>query len=104
MLEGETIKVGGVDKIVPPLNWKGCKKFYGVIASGALNSEAGADAMAGLIFAALVRNYPELTQDQMEEDMTPGEVMAALPVVLRLSGFVAGETPGGSAESQIGTA
>jgi hypothetical protein len=104
MLEGETIKVGGEDKIVPPLNWKGCKKFYGIIASGGLNSEAGADAMSGLIFAALVRNYPELTQDQMEDMMTPGEVMAALPVVLRISGFVAGETPGGSAKSRTGKA
>ena len=104
MIEGETIKVGGEDRIIPPLNWKGCKKFYGAIASGQLNSETGAEAMSGLIFAALVRNYPDMTQDEMEEKMSPGEVVAALPIVLRLSGFVSGENPGGSGESPNGTA
>ena len=97
MIDGETIKVGGEDKTIPPLNWKGCKKFYRAIAGGGLNDpEVGADAMSGIIYAALVRNYPELTQDQMEEAMTPGEVLAALPVVLRLSGFIQGEIQGGA--------
>jgi len=104
MIDGETIKVGGEDKVLPPLNWKGCKKFFGAIAEGGLSLVTGAETMVEMVHTALVRNYPELTIDQLEENASPGEIMTAIPVLLRLSGFVQGETPGGSVESPIGTA
>jgi hypothetical protein len=97
MIDGEKILVGGKEKVLPPLNWKACKKFFKEITGNKLNdADLGPDLMEELIHAALVRNYPEFTRENLEEDATFGEIKDALAILLRLSGFVPGETAGGS--------
>ena len=100
MLDGETIKVGGEDRVLPPLNWKACKKWFKAISEG---KSYDPEIMSGMLHSALVRNYPELTEDQMDEALTPTEMLTAIPVLLKLSGFTSGETLGGSKKSRIGT-
>jgi len=88
MPDGEKIMVGGEEMILPPLNWKSSRKFFKAVTSGALeNPDEAVDLMPELLFAALVRNYPELTQEALEDRITPGEVLAAIPILLRVSGF-----------------
>ena len=87
MIEGPTIKVGGEDKIMPPLNWKAVKTYWRELVAG--NPEG--ETISKVLHAALVRNYPDLTLEALEEAMSPGEVLAAFPLLVKISGFVPGE-------------
>ena len=88
MIEGVMIKVGGEEKTLPPLNWKAAKRFYKKITGGDLNDpEKVIDLFPVLLHTALLRNYPELTQEELEEVITPGELLAAIPLLLQVSGF-----------------
>jgi hypothetical protein len=96
MFEGKTIKVGGEDMVLPPLNWKAAKRFYKDIISGDINDpEKAIDIMPDMLHAALVRNYPELTQAALEDIIAPGELLAAIPILLSVSGFL--QAPEGGA-------
>jgi hypothetical protein len=89
MFEGITIKVGGEDMVLPPLNWKAAKRFYKDIISGDINDpEKAIDLMPEMLHVALARNYPELTQAELEDTITPGELLAAIPQLLAVSGFI----------------
>lgn len=107
MLDGEKIMVGGEEMVLPPLNWKATRKFFKAVTTGELNDpDKAIDLMPELLFAALARNYPELTQEVMEDVITPGELMAAVPALLRVSGFSqaqVGEAKGGRVTTRIGT-
>jgi hypothetical protein len=88
MLDGVKIKVGGEEMTLPPLNWKATRKFFKDVTGGALDDpEQAVDLMPELLLASLARNYPELTQEELEERITPGEVLAAIPLLLQVSGF-----------------
>ena len=96
MLDGVDILVGGETMILPPLNWRSAKKFFKDITSGSLdNPELAIDLMPQILFAALARNYPDLTQDELEDRITPGEILSVIPKLLTVSGFV--EAPKGEA-------
>jgi len=87
MIEGPTIRVGGEDKIMPPLNWKAVKTYWRELVAGSPEGET----ISKVLHAALVRNYPDLTLEALEEAMSPGEVLAAFPLLVKISGFVPGE-------------
>jgi hypothetical protein len=87
MIDGPTIKMGGEDKIMPPLNWKAVKTYWRELVAG--NPEG--ETISRVLHAALVRNYPDLTLEALEEAMSPGEVLAAFPLLVKISGFVSGE-------------
>jgi len=88
MFEGIMIKVNGEDMVLPPLNWRATKRFYKDIISGDINDPAKAiDLMPEMLHAALARNYPELTQDALEDIIAPGELLSAIPLLLSVSGF-----------------
>jgi len=107
MLDGVKIKVGGEDMTLPPLNWKAARKFFKNIVGGSLEDpEQAVDLMPELLFAALARNYPDLTQSDLEDRITPGEVLAAIPALLEVSGFTPaapGEAKRGRVASRTGT-
>ncbi len=95
MIDGKTIQVGGKDHTLPPMNWKVCKKFYKEIV-GVKVTDLSPDIMGELVHSALARNYPELTQEDFEDQVSPGELLGAIPLLLEISGFVSlGEAPGG---------
>jgi hypothetical protein len=95
MFEGITIKVGGEDMVLPPLNWKAAKRFYKEITTGEINDpDKAIDLMPELLHAALVRNYPELTMAALEDAIAPGELLAAIPLLLSVSGFTQSQEGG----------
>lgn len=86
--EGVVIIVGGEDLTLPPLNWAGAKKFFKHIVAGEINNpEIAIDLMPEMLLAALIRNYPDLTMAALEQVITPGELLAAIPILMTMSGF-----------------
>jgi len=98
MIEGPTIKVGGKEMTMPPLNWKAVKTRWNALVEGNPDGEI----ISEVLHAALVRNYPELNLDEMDETMSPGEVMYAFPLLLKISGFKRGEAQRESQPSPTG--
>jgi len=106
--EGAKIAIGGRDFIVPPLTFKQLRRLKERIESlkeatlkpGDLSGEQ-LDAMAEIIHAALSRNYPELTREDLEDLLDLGNLGPMIKAVMGQSGFVQG---GKEAESgQTGT-
>ena len=88
MLDGVKIMVGGEEMTLPHLNWRSVKRFFKDITGGALDDpDRAIDLMPEMLLEALVRNYPEITQAELEDRMTPGEMLAAIPKLLEVSGF-----------------
>lgn len=93
MIDGIKIKLGGVDVVLPPLNLKGLRKVLPLMErwNASLTLAEQVDMMVPIFHAALLRNYPDLTIDEMEDRMNADEVIPAinaLPGLLELSGLV----------------
>lgn len=92
--------MGGRKWTIPPLTLKQIKKFSGTLQDlGNLDTAsvlAMADAATDVIHAAVARNYPELTRNEMEELLDLGNLMHVVQAVLGVSGLSLGEAGTGS--------
>lgn len=91
---GESIDLGGVTYVLPPLSIGALKAglFDRIRALGGAEDN-GFDLALGVevVHAALKRNYPSLTMDVLDE-LPPTalrQIVAAFNTVVRLSGFQA---------------
>lgn len=99
---GVWIQLGDKGYKAPPLNFKAIKKYVARFGElGALGAGAPGvptpDQMglaAELLHAALIRNYPELTLDEVEENLDMGNFNAALAAVMGASGLKKEAAPG----------
>ena len=69
MIDGATITMGGRDWIVPPLNLKAIKKL-GPAIEEIQKSTSQFDMLpviGQLVLAALSRNYPDLSADEVDD-------------------------------------
>lgn len=103
LLDGVEIMMGGKKWTIPPLTLKQIKKFSGTfqdlvnldtsnipaMATGAV------DAAVDIIHAAIVRNYPELTRDELEDLIDLRNLAPVMQAVLGMSGLL-GEAGAGS--------
>ena len=92
LISGVELKLGRSTYIVPPLNIAGHKRFrpfFQQAMRGEVdpNDLANFDAVAEIVHCALVRNYPELTLEQVEFDLDPVNIGRAFEVVLGAAGF-----------------
>jgi hypothetical protein len=91
MIDGVQINIGGTDYTVPPLNLKAVKKFsknFHLLSD--LGNNINAEMMtfiADIIHTALIRNYPDITLDQVEEMVDIKTVGDILEAVLSSSGI-----------------
>ena len=89
--EGTTVKMGGRDFILPPLTLKALRRLGPTIAN--LSDLAGVptpeqvDAMVELVHASAVRNYPELTMDDLLDLLDLGNLPEVFPAVMAASGL-----------------
>ena len=75
LLEGIKVKLAGRDFTVPSLNMKGIRLLGPKLVALTENLQNGAKVMdpgtigdmLEIIHAAMVRNYPELTMDELED-------------------------------------
>ena len=89
MFEGTEIKFGAGKKIAPPLSLGQIKRFAPQIKDmniGALDAET-VDLSVTLIHAALSRNYPEITTQEVEDNIDISQMAPAITAIMRISGF-----------------
>lgn len=93
MIPGVTIAMGGRDWLVPPLTLGQLRRLGPKIDqlttdAGAAMGEAAIAALVDIVTAALSRNYPEVTAQQVEDELLDlGNSRAALTAVLTGSGL-----------------
>lgn len=95
MIDGKTVKMGGKEWTVPPLNFKALKTFGPMLNTMTPQQLVAEGKVLDLIHAALLRNYPELTVDELEDMLDMGNVMEITMAVLGVSGLVE-KQPGGA--------
>jgi hypothetical protein len=84
MIDGKTINLNGREFIVPaaPLS---CVRRYHEVFEG--TAPITILIMAEIIHAALTRNYPDLTQDELENDyLNVANMKEAFNIVMNVSG------------------
>ena len=84
MIEGQKLQLGGREFIAPPAPFM-CMRKYADMFNG--KAEATAEIMADIILITLQRNYPELTQDELDMLLDVENMRAAFKVVMRVSGM-----------------
>lgn len=85
--DGTKVTIGGEEYIVPPLSFKQLKALKEDIVAMKDRTADNNERMIRVIHAALSRNYPELTIDQVEEMIDLGNIMEITQAVMGGSGF-----------------
>jgi hypothetical protein len=100
ILDGVRVKLGGAEYIVPPLSLRSLKKLGKKIQElsniNSVPTEEQTDALLEVIHAALVRNYPDITLDDLADLVDLGNMLEVFPAVLAVSGLKQNVVPGGS--------
>lgn len=94
MVAGINIQLGGKDYIVPPLSFKKLRELEGDIKALA-KLEGPATQYTGeqlqvflrIVQAALSRNYPDMTIEDVEEVLDLGNVRPVVAAILGVSGL-----------------
>jgi hypothetical protein len=102
MVPGVTVAMGGRDWIVPSLTLGQLRRLMPKVRQlteiGASMGEPQISVLVDIVTAALQRNYPEMTTDQVENFLDLGNASAVLNAVLtgsglKPSGAAVGEAP-----------
>lgn len=84
MIEGKTITLGGREFIAPPIPFGVFRKYNQQFTSG---TPIEVTVMADIVFLALKRNYPDLTQEDFENSyLDIANIRDAFQVVMGISG------------------
>ena len=89
MIEGKIVSMLGKDWVIPPLNFKALRRFREELGTMTAEALAGSGKVVEIIHAAMQRNYPDLTLEQVEDMVDMGNVMEVTEAVLAISGLVA---------------
>ncbi len=97
--DGVCLTLGGRDFVVPALTFRQLKTLLPRLnrlqqAGGALEPEH-LDIVTDLVEAALTRNYPDLTREEIESLLTFADMGPAISAVLLGSGFARADAPPG---------
>jgi len=77
MIPGIDIVIGGKSYVLPPLGLDGLEKTAQIWSDyDSMTSKEQLSGLIEMVHAALVRNYPELTLDEVRESMHAYEVTA----------------------------
>jgi len=97
--DGQLIKLGNREFVIPPLNWRRIRKLMpilermkGITAGGGLTiTEPMLDDCLTVIYEAVSRNYPDITRDELEDLVDLGNAPKVIMAVMGLSGLLQGE-------------
>jgi len=91
MIQGQKIEIGGKDYMLPPLGLGGLKKTAELREDyDDMSEDEKLDALIEMVHAALVRNYPDYTLEEMKADLHAHEITAlheAMPALFQKSGL-----------------
>jgi hypothetical protein len=100
IIDGTTVRMGGVDYVVAPLNFRQVRALQSKITTlGQIAGVVSDEQMSAIIEitkAALSRNYPEITVEQVEDMIDLGNAGKVIGAIMGVSGLEkkAGETQG----------
>jgi hypothetical protein len=90
LIKGVTLNLGGEDYVIPPLNLDQLEEYTEIIEKlgtpGITNQETY-NIIATLAAAALSRNYPDITLEQVRTMLDLGNIIAVNAAVMGGSGF-----------------
>lgn len=89
MIEGKKIMLGGEEYTLPPLNIATLKKHKPFFDSlrDVDRTDPSFDVMADIVFCSLKRNYPDMTQDRLDELLDINNITEAFQAVMTVAGF-----------------
>lgn len=93
MLDGQNLKLGKTEYVVPPLNLKAMRRLLPRITAlktVGLPSDEDLGTVVEVVHAALARNYPEITKWEVEDNLDIVNMKKALSIVLGQSGLTSG--------------
>lgn len=98
-IEGTEVKMGGDTYIVPRLNIALFKRYKARLAvlRNATNDDERVEVMLEVITAALKRNYPDITQEEVEDLVEVGDKMLQLVGVVMGTEGLGNMMPAGAA-------
>jgi hypothetical protein len=106
--EGEVHRLGERQYTVPPLNWRRIRELLPVLQKirigqpGLEITEEMLDDYLTVILAALNRNYPKMTKDELEDLLDLGNAPRLFLAIMGMSGLIQGEPRPGIADPSIG--
>ena len=94
MVEGPKVILGGVERVFAPLNFRAMRTLgprFGLLSQ--LTPEKGftpeaQDLVLEIVHASLLRNYPDVTLDEIAEHLDTANAPSILLAVLNGSGLV----------------
>lgn len=89
LLDGVTIRLGRRDFVVPPLNLRAVRKVEKLlpVLEGRPGEVSFLDAAVEVLHLAILRNYPEVTRDEVEDMVDLGNLPRLIEAVMNVSGF-----------------
>lgn len=89
LLDGVTVRLGRRDFVVPPLNLRAVRKIEPLLPAleGKSTELSFIDAAVEVLHLAIVRNYPEITKEEIEEVVDLGNLPGLISAVMAVSGF-----------------
>lgn len=90
MIKGTIVNLGGTDYEVPPLNLAALERFQDKLSryTGGIDPES-VKFVVEVAHAAIKRNYPEMTVDELKELIDLGNIREIFGAVMNISGLVA---------------
>ncbi len=90
LISGVNIALGGQDYIIPPLNFAALKRLQSTIETlsniSANMTESQIDAVADIVFAAMLRNYPNTKKEDVLDWLDLGNAGTILSAIMGQSG------------------
>lgn len=99
MIDGITLKLGEEERVVPPLSLRALRRLAPKLKSiqnlgAALPNDEQIDVVVEVVLAALNRNYPEMTKEQVEDALDTGNMTSVLMAIFTSSGLQRGAVTG----------
>jgi tRNA-dihydrouridine synthase len=91
MIEGYKLTLGGTEYVVPPLNIKQIRTMKDDIDNLRITNSGDIDSFSNglrVIQAAMSRNYPEITFEQLEEIIDLGNYKNVVLAIMGQSGLI----------------
>lgn len=88
-IKGIPVEIGGVIRIVPPLSLGAIQQLQGPLSkfTGDINDMSSIGVVIDAAFSALKRNYPDLTREEVADDIGLENMNEVLEAVMDVSGL-----------------
>jgi hypothetical protein len=95
-VKGKTVNLNGADYVIPPLNLRALEQLQDKLTTfGGAPSLENMGIVADIAHAALKRNYPDMTRDEVADLIDFGNMTEVMEAVMNVSGLTAqSDAPG----------